>query len=170
MTDSRNERAKEWLDNLLPLAGFTTQVRPIESPDDRVWFAVDTTDLAPSQIEQLIGNDGKTIDAIQCLANAVLNLDLPDTEQRYYAIDIGNYRQRRIEELKSLAEYAALQVRMTGREFMMDPLAASERRQVHELFENYPDLETFSRGQEPERRLVVKLASNAADFYLNSRS
>ncbi|NEQ25399.1 MAG: RNA-binding protein, partial [Microcoleus sp. SIO2G3] len=35
-------------------------------------------------------------------------------------------------------------------------LSAAERRQVHTLFQSYEDLETFSQGTEPDRRLVVR--------------
>jgi spoIIIJ-associated protein len=42
----------------------------------------------------------------------------------------------------------------------MAALSAAERRQVHTYLKDYEDLETYSRGKEPDRRLVVRLAQN----------
>jgi spoIIIJ-associated protein len=56
-----------------------------------------------------------------------------------------------------MAENAAQQVRMTGKEYEMKSLSSAERRQVHTLLKDCPDLETYSRGKEPDRRLVVRL-------------
>ena len=38
----------------------------------------------------------------------------------------------------------------------MPLLSSAERRQIHNLLKDMEDMETESRGQEPDRRLVVK--------------
>ena len=55
-----------------------------------------------------------------------------------------------------MAEYAADQARSTGVEFELKALSSSERRQVHSFLSECEDLETYSQGQEPDRRLVVR--------------
>lgn len=68
--------------------------------------------------------------------------------------------QRQI-ELQQLAEAAVQHVRETGEEYEMAALSAAERRQVHTYLKaTYGDLETYSRGKEPDRRLVVRLAES----------
>lgn len=157
MNNQSLELGQKWLENFLVLAGFPTTVTP-QINGNNLWLSIDHEKLTPTQIELLIGTEGATIDAIQYLANSIFNLNQPEELQTGFTIEINNYRQRRATELQNLADYAAQQVRITGREFVMQPLSSAERRQLHSLFETaYSDLETYSRGQEPDRRLVVRL-------------
>jgi spoIIIJ-associated protein len=166
MTDIRLERGKQWLEKMLDLAGLSATV-DVSQPDadnpQNYWLTIDRDRLSPAQIDLLIGTEGATIDAIQYLANASLNIHQEPELQAGYIIELNGYRQRRAAELKTLADYAAAQVRQTGMEFVMQPMSSAERRQMHTFFDtdpNYRDLATYSRGQEPDRRLVVKLAAS----------
>jgi spoIIIJ-associated protein len=157
------ERGQQWLEKLLLLAGLKTSVSILAKDDasktqmSEYWLVIETQALTPNQIETAIGKEGTTIDAIQYLANSVLNIDRPPEEQAAYTVEINGYRLQRQAILAQMAEEAAGTVRETGQEFVMKPLSAAERRQVHTLLEDAPDLETCSRGQEPDRRLVVRL-------------
>jgi spoIIIJ-associated protein len=157
------ERGQQWLEKLLLLAGLKTSVSILAKADtsktqmSEYWLVIETQALTPSQIQTAIGKEGTTIDAIQYLANSVLNIDRPPEEQAAYTVEINGYRLQRQEILAQMAEEAARTVRETGQEFVMKPLSGAERRQVHTLLEDAPDLETCSRGQEPDRRLVVRL-------------
>ncbi len=162
------QRGQQWLERLLHIAGFPAGVKT-EPPAEALssnssqeeaasyWLTIDPTNLTPSQIDNLIGPEGATIDAIQYLANSILNLNQSRDEQSSYTIELNGYRLRRQAELRSLAEYAANIVRETGKEFEIKSLSSAERRQVHTFLQDCDDLETFSRGQEPDRRLVVRL-------------
>lgn len=164
------QRGKQWLEELLRLAKFTAQVHPearatvaaqkLEEDEEQepanYWLNIDGANLTPTQIQILIGSNGGTLDAIQYLANASLNLEQETENQAFYTIELDGYRQRRQAELQALAESAAQQVRETGQEFEMKSLSAAERRQIHNFLQDCEDLETYSRGQEPDRRLIVK--------------
>ena len=52
---------------------------------------------------------------------------------------------------------AAEQVLASEREFEIKGLSSAERRQVHHFLKAHGGLATFSRGKEPDRRLVVSL-------------
>ena len=162
------QRGQQWLERLLHITGFSASVQtepPAEAQESQssqeeavtYWLTIDPTNLTPSQIDTLIGPEGATIDAIQYLANSILNLNQNRDEQSAYTIELNGYRLRRQAELRSLAEYAANIVRETGKEFEIKSLSSAERRQVHTFLQDCDDLETFSRGQEPDRRLVVRL-------------
>jgi len=129
------------------------------SADDKpnYWLTIEQTKLTPKQIQILIGSEGTVLDAIQYLANAILNLGQDDEAQAAYTVELDGYRLRRQEELRALAAHAAQTVRETGQEFEMKALSSAERRQVHTFLKECEDLETQSRGQEPDRRLVVRL-------------
>ncbi len=169
MSDRRMQRGQQWLEQLLQLAKFPTGVKETaiqtipQSSDssqaelETYWLTIDETKLTSAQIQALIGSEGATLDAIQYLANAILNLGQEREEQTAYTIELDGYRARRQAELQELAEDAAQQVRSSGQEFEIKSLSSAERRQVHTFFQECDDLETYSRGQEPDRRLVVRL-------------
>ena len=71
-------------------------------------------------------------------------------------IDIGDYRVKRQKKLQNLAETIAQTVRETGEEQEIKSLSSVERRQIHSILSQSEDLQTESRGNEPDRRLVVR--------------
>ncbi|MDH6061608.1 RNA-binding protein [Chrysosporum bergii ANA360D] len=166
MLDSPMQRGQQWLKTLLRLTGVTANIRgnleisppqfDDDSPEiDSYWLTIDETNLTPEQISILTGADGSVLDAIQYLANSVLNLDVPQGGQNFYTVDLNGYRVKRQGEIRAIAEAAADQVRASGTEVEIRSLSSAERRQIHSFLKEFPDLETFSRGKEPHRHLVV---------------
>lgn len=156
------QRGQQWLEELLRLSKFGAPVSPTltdDAGDDKpnYWLTIEQTQLTPKQVEILIGPDGIVLDAIQYLANSILNLGQDEEGQAAYTIEIDGYRLRRQEELRAMADHAAQTVRETGQEYELKSLSSAERRQVHTFLKECEDLETQSRGQEPDRRLVVRL-------------
>lgn len=151
---------QQWLENLLHLVGMPATVSADATPpysEDSSWLTIDPSTLSAEQIATLIGENGSVLDSVQYLTNAILNLGKSGDAQGAFTIELDGYRLRRFAELKQLAEQAAAQVRETGEEYEMKALSSAERRQVHTILKDYGDLETSSRGQEPDRRLVVRL-------------
>lgn len=161
MMDQKTGRGKEWLEKLLALMNMKASVKVTEAPlyfeADVCWLVIDERDLSSQQIETLIGKGGKNIDAVQYLANVLLNIEAETEEQQAYTVEVGDYRQKRQRELREIAQKAAQKVRDTGEEAEILSLSSAERRQIHTLLKDAPDLTTESRGQEPDRRLIVKL-------------
>jgi spoIIIJ-associated protein len=166
MSDSPMQRGQQWLKTLLLFTGVSTEVRgdleaaqpqngDPEEPDN-YWLTIDETNLKPEQIRVLIGSDGSVLDAIQYLANSVLNLNQPQEGQASYTIELNGYRIKRQAEIQALATAASDEVRATGREVEIKSLSSAERRQIHTFLKEFGDLETFSRGKEPHRHLVVR--------------
>jgi spoIIIJ-associated protein len=71
------------------------------------------------------------------------------------SLECEGYRERRDEELRSLAQELAAAVRQDGREHTAPPLNSYERRLVHLALTEEAGLETFSRGEGAKRRLVI---------------
>ncbi len=159
MIDQQSQRGKEWLEKLLQLIGIPAGVKIAEVEDEQSdWLIIDETNLTPEQIEILIGQKkGEAIDAIQYLANTLLNIGIEPELQRSFTVELNGYRVRRQAQLRALAEKVARQVRQTGEKVEIKALSSAERRQVHTFLKDSEDLETESRGQEPDRRLVVRL-------------
>jgi spoIIIJ-associated protein len=154
----------DWLKQLLDLMGYSTQVKEIVAPlvdpastDINVWLEIDRTNLDESAISDLMGRDGSNLDAIQSLANLHLNLGKEsDRDRHFYTIELNGYRAEQQERLRNLAESAANQVRETQQDYQIKHLSPAERRIVHMLLKECPDLETFSEGVEPHRYLIVR--------------
>ena len=150
------DEGQQWLEKLLNLAKIPAKVIA-QQQEDSYWLIIDETNLTPEQISVLVGVDGKVIDAIQYLTNTILNINNDSEEHLSYTVEISGYRARRQEELLLMAEYAAKKVRLTGQEYELTSLSSTERRQIHTMLQDCEDLETYSHGQEPDRRLVVKI-------------
>ena len=117
---------------------------------------IDESQLPPEAIARLLGEKGEGIDAIQYLANTLINLKTESIEPQGFTVELNGYRGQRMEQLKSLTQEVAQKVRQTGQEMEMIDLSSAERRQVHSFFKDIEDLATESRGQEPHRRLIIK--------------
>lgn len=159
--DSQVEKGKQWLETLLSLMGLTAAVSTegfvkIESSDSD-WLNIEAENLTPEQQERLIGDKGENLDAIQYLANTLINLNLDSELQKSLTIELDGYRTKRYNELSSLTESTVEQVRQTGQEVEIPNLSSAERKQIHTMLQDSEDLATESRGQEPNRRLVVRL-------------
>jgi spoIIIJ-associated protein len=101
----------------------------------------------------LIGRRGQTIDAVQLLCYRAAFRGRPDRKR--VTVDAAGYRERRHEAVERQAERAAERAVKTGNEIELDPMSASERRVVHQHLKDRPGIETFSEGEEPERRVIV---------------
>ena len=162
MTMDKSEYEKlgvEWLHSFLKLQGLAAEVTASMLEDEcgaSCWLTIDHSQLEPQEIEHLLGDKATVLDAIQYLANTTLNLGRSPEDQQPYTIELAGHRAKRQAELKALAADAAEQAQATGQEFEMVSLSSAERRQVHHFLKAYDGLETFSRGKEPDRRLVVR--------------
>lgn len=164
MSEQYLQQGQQWLETLLKQAGFPARVST-EQPDGTTfswqslsgyWLTIAEADLSPEQVQHLLAEQGVVLDALQYLINATLNLGQSREAQEMYIIELAGYRAKRYAHLCELAEQAAAQVRETGQEYEMPSLSAADRRLIHTVLQETNDLETFSRGQEPDRRLVVR--------------
>lgn len=160
------EHGQQWLQELLDRIGVATvvhaQVAEVTDEESN-WLVIDPTALTPEQISILTGPSGTVLDSIQYLTNAILNLGQPESRKGAFTIELDGYRARRYEELKVMAEQAASTVLETGEDYELKSLSSAERRQVHTILKDFEGLATFSRGQEPDRRLVISVAKPPAE-------
>jgi spoIIIJ-associated protein len=102
-----------------------------------------------------IGRHGQTIDAIQHLLYRFALRDRVLDEDERIIVDAEGYRARRAAALGKQATQAAEQAVRSRRPVALDAMTASERKLVHEFLRDRGDIETYSEGEEPERRLIV---------------
>jgi spoIIIJ-associated protein len=103
----------------------------------------------------LIGRRGETLAALQLLVNLIVS---HRTKHRLrIMVDAENYRQRREENLHSLALRVAQQVRSYRRSIALEAMPPYERRIVHIALSDSKDISTESIGEGEERRVVISL-------------
>ena len=101
----------------------------------------------------LIGRRGQTIDALQLICFQAAFQGMRDRKR--VVLDAAGYRDRRAEVITERAERAAERAIANGDEVELDPMPARERRVVHEYLKERTEVETYSAGDEPQRRVVV---------------
>jgi len=103
----------------------------------------------------LIGRRGETLAALQLLVSLIVG---HRTKHRMrIIIDAENYRQRREENLRSLALRVAQQVRNYRRSIALEAMPPHERRIVHIALSESKDISTESIGEGDARRVVISL-------------
>jgi len=103
----------------------------------------------------LIGRRGETLAALQLLVSLIVG---HRTKHRMRIIlDAENYRQRREENLRSLALRVAQQVRNYRRSIALEAMPPHERRIVHIALAESKDISTESIGEGDARRVVISL-------------
>ena len=103
----------------------------------------------------LIGRRGETLSALQLLVSLIVG---HRTKHRMrITIDAENYRERREENLRSLAQRVAQQVRNYRRSIALEAMPPHERRIVHIALADSKDISTESIGEGDERRVVISL-------------
>jgi spoIIIJ-associated protein len=103
----------------------------------------------------LIGRRGETLAALQLLVSLIVS---HRTKHRMRIIvDAENYRERREENLRSLAMRVAQQVRNYRRSIALEAMPPHERRIVHIALAESKDISTESIGEGDARRVVISL-------------
>ena len=146
---------RELLDRTVAATGVQATILIDETDDELV------ATLAGPDLGVLIGRHGQTIDALQYLANAIGHRAEGD-DRRRVVVDAAGYRARRAATLETVARRAAEQAAATGNRVELEAMTAVERRIVHELLKDDPEVETGSEGTEPNRFVVV-LPRRSAD-------
>ncbi len=103
--------------------------------------------------EDLVGNDGRTLDSLQYLLRKMMSRRLP--ERMMISLDVGNYRERRAEELKERALELAKQVKEDGKTQAISALNPSERRVVHMILQGDKGIRSRSVGEGLFKKVLI---------------
>jgi spoIIIJ-associated protein len=104
---------------------------------------------------KIIGREGRTLAAIEFLANTVLAKEHGQGAPRVN-VDAAGYRRRHEERLLEQARRIAARVRKSGEEIELDPMTAADRRIIHIALREDSFVSTESVGEGRERRIVIK--------------
>jgi spoIIIJ-associated protein len=112
-------------------------------------------DLSGDNMGIIIGKRGDTLDALEHLTSLCVNRG--DGEYTKVILDTENYREKRHATLVKLANNLARSVVRNHRKVTLEPMSSNERRIIHSTLQANPDIDTYSIGEEPNRRIVIAL-------------
>jgi spoIIIJ-associated protein len=70
-------------------------------------------------------------------------------------VDVEDYKRRQRARLEARAREIAKRVARSGREEELEPMNPYERKVVHDAVGEVAGVRSSSRGEEPERRVVI---------------
>jgi spoIIIJ-associated protein len=142
------EKAREILQDIVDLMGLPGAAEIVGAEGRDVFLQVNGDDLGA-----LIGRHGATLDALQLLVSVAAN-NVYNVGARII-VDAEEYRERRRQMLEKMALAEADKVKRTQRELVIPDLKPYERRIVHMVLKDDPDVETYSEGEGEQRQLVI---------------
>lgn len=151
LKDVIKESAKNFLKQVIDAMKLDITFE-IEETEDTIKF-----NLQGKNVGLLIGRRGETLDALQYLVNVVASKYKGYERYRRIILDAGNYRKRREETLTRLARKLAKKVMETKESIELEPMTPNERRIIHLALQDHPYVETYSEGEEPNRRVIIAL-------------
>jgi spoIIIJ-associated protein len=141
------ERVRDLLERIADEANVDAEIR-VHEDDDAI-----VGEFVGDDANAMIGPHGQTIDAIQHIAYRIAFRG--STDRKRLVVDASGYRERRAIALRAAADQAAEAAIQDRRSVRLDAMSALERKVVHEHLKTRHDVETYSEGEEPGRRLVV---------------
>ena len=140
--------AKEFVSGLLEAMGLEGEVSTsVDGPTAHV-------DVAGADLGALIGRRGQTLDALQEVARAAVQRRLRARVR--LAIDVEGYRARRRDSLAEYARDMAERAKERGTEIELEPMTSYERKIIHDAVGDIEGASSFSEGEEPNRKVVIR--------------
>ncbi len=132
---------------LVELMGFPSTL-DIESVGHSV-----TCTLRGEFEENLTGADGKVLDSLQYLLRKIISRKVP--ERLRISINVGDFRERRLEDLKVRAVDMAAQVKEDGKTQVLPALNPAERRVIHMILQEDKEIRSRSVGDGLFKKILI---------------
>ena len=150
--DDIKSYVKEYLTTLLSKMNIKSNA--IVDVDDKIF----TVKIKSNDNRVLIGKDGKNLSAIQFMIRQVVrNITKFNIKIN---LDISNYREKKEKFFESDIKKIINEVLSSKTDTKLDPMNSYQRRLVHNVANNYYNIETESIGEEPNRCVTIKYVEN----------
>ena len=157
ISDAQAEDTINRLDKILKELFKITDDDSIEYKIEKGKNQINLT-ITGDKVSHLIGYKGKTIESFQSLLNAMLKRENEESAKVF--VEVNDYKKRKEEKLKNLANKMANNVIKFRKPIRLEPMSAYERLIIHTELAKRDDVETESQGEEPRRRVVIKKKYN----------
>ncbi len=143
------EITQEALSEILKFIGVDPKVDVTEDSEGNIFVNLEGNDLS-----FLIGYRGESLDSLQTFLALIVYKKT--SEWAHVILDINGYKKQKSEKIEQITRTYIDKVRFFGKEIEMNPMPASERRQVHTFVGTYDDVVSESTGEGQSRRVVLK--------------
>lgn len=140
------EKTKDFLEGFLSKVTLTSDLVITESEEEIFVNILGYNDI--------IGYRGEGLNSLQYLVNVYVSKN--NRHAKKVRLDCDNYRQKREGSLIALAQRMAKKVERTKSSVKLEPMTANERRIIHTALAENENIETFSKGEEPHRYLIIR--------------
>jgi len=147
------EMIQKTIEDLLSVMGFAGNVY-LNEEQEGLRVNIETEDAS-----FLIGQAGTNLMCLQQLVKKIIEKKNESKNQQFisFILDVNNYRKHKIEILRNLANSTAEKVLSERRAVILPSMNAFERKIIHTSLTNYQNILTESQGEEPDRKIIVRL-------------
>ena len=161
MSDKEVNLINEIAKDLLSKMGYESEIeseilsqRTKLSPDSKNKQELLRINVKIDEPSLLIGKDGFTLRSLEYLTRILVRKKLGEIVP--FIIDVDDYKKRKEDFLRELAQDAASRARSSKHFVVLKPMAAYDRKIIHTELSEFEDVYTESLGEEPDRRVIVK--------------
>ena len=157
-SNENEEEINEEIEKIKVFLKEFTEKQPIKEINWEVkqnGFDIEININGGNEISYLIGYRGETLNALQTVISSIINKE--HLEKIRVHVDINGYRQKRIKTLEELALKVSKTVLRTGKSIALEPMTAYERKIIHSALQGNSKITTFSKGEEPYRKIIVDI-------------
>lgn len=104
----------------------------------------------------LIGKKGENFKALSFLLKKIVNKGKGREEETQFSIDVNDYQDRQIEQIKNKARFAAERAKTFKTDIELEPMGAFERMVAHSTLSEDRNIKTESEGEGKFRHVVVR--------------
>jgi len=144
--ENEGDIAADYLEALLDIADLDGDI-DMDVEGDRAMVAIVGEDL-----NQLVGSNGKVLDALQELTRLAVTAQTGDRSR--LMLDVAGFRAARRQELTDVGSAACDRAKDEGQAVKLEPMTPFERKIVHDAVAA-AGLKSESEGDEPNRFVVI---------------
>lgn len=154
MDKNTQTKIKSHTEDFLDKMGVNCEII-IEDAQDFSYINIKSPDSA-----LLIGRGGETLNALEHILRIMVQKKLSASgDFPRITFDISNYRKNQVEKLRASVKDLAQKVISQKSPETLWPMNAYERRITHLVIKDFKDITSESVGEDPNRRIIIKIAS-----------
>lgn len=154
MTPEAVDAARNYFYELLAILGESGQVEVFRETDRELGL-----DL--QGVQTFADADAQTLRSLGYLAEIALRRE--HGERLHIELDVNGRRKAQLTELRAEARAWAQEALRDNRKVELDPMAAFERKAIHEALSDVTDVKTYSVGRGAKRRIVIEPIDPSSD-------
>ena len=143
--------AVQSVERILDMVGADVDVTLRAEHDDAAGGPV--VDINGPDSGLLIGRRGNTLQSLQFIVQSIVRQQL--NQDVRVSLDVEQYRQRREDSLREMADRVAARVAQTGRSITLEPMTPSDRRIIHMFLDERSGVRTESVGYGESRKVQI---------------